>query len=112
MPRIFDWLVLREIERQAERTTAAPRLYARVVMSDDAMESKIDDANLRLLRNLEQRNAVELSHIRHELHTGGEYRRAMMENADAMVAVGGGKGTYSIGLAMTASGKPVLPLDL
>ena len=36
----------------------------------------------------------------------------MTKLADAMVAVGGGKGTYSAGTAMTALRKPVLPLDL
>ena len=111
-PHIFDWLVLREVENYAESTTEAPRPYARVVMSDEAPESKIDDANLRLLRNLEQRGVVELFPIRREVFTGGEYRRVMLEQADAMVAIGGGKGTYSAGTDMMAQGKPVLPLDL
>ena len=111
-PHVFDWLVLREIENYAENTTEAPRPYARVVMSDEAPESKIDDANLRLLRNLEQRNVVELCPIRREVFTGGEYRKMMVESADAMLAIGGGKGTYSAGTDMTTLGKPVLALDL
>ena len=112
VPRIFDWLALREVERYAKSTTETPRPYARVVMSDAAPESKIDDANLRLLRDLEQRNAVELCLIRREVFTGGEYRKLMVEKADAMIAIGGGKGTYSAGADMIALGKPVLPLDL
>ena len=88
------------------------RLYARVVMSDEAPESKIGDTNLRLLRNLEQRNVIELCPIRRELFTGGEYRKVMTERADAMIAIGGGKGTYSAGTEMIAQGKPVLPFDL
>ena len=36
----------------------------------------------------------------------------MTEWADAMVAIGGGKGTYSAGVAMMELGKPVLPMDL
>lgn len=111
-PHIFDWQVLREIKTYAETTTETPRPYARVVMSDAAPESKIDDANLRLLRDLEQRNVVEICTIRREVFTGGEYRRVMNEQADAMVAIGGGKGTYSAGTDMMAQGKPVLPLDL
>ena len=111
-PHVFDWLALREVEAYAETTTEAPRPYARVVMSDAAPESKIDTDNLRLLRNLEQRNVVELFPIRRELFTGGEYRKVMIEQADAMVAIGGGKGTYSAGVEMMALGKPVLPLDL
>ena len=111
-PRIFDWLVLREVERHAKSTSESPRPYARIVMSDLAPESKIDDANLRLLRDLEQRNVVELCPIRREVFTGGEYRKLMVEEADAMLAIGGGKGTYSAGTEMIASGKAVLPLDL
>ena len=111
-PLIFDWVALRTVARFAQSTTAYPRPYARVVMSDQAPESKIDDANLELLRNLEQRNVVERTHIRREVYTGGEYRTVMTDLANAMVAVGGGKGTYSAGTAMTELGKPVLPLDL
>ena len=112
VPHVFDWLVLREVENYAESTTEVPRPYARVLMSDEAPESKIDADNLRLLRNLEQRNVIELCPIRREVFTGGEYRKVMGENADAMLAIGGGKGTYSAGTEMTTLGKPVLALDL
>ncbi len=111
-PHIFDWLALREVESYAKSTTESPRPYARIVMSEAAPESKIDDANLRLLRDLEQRNAVEICPIRREVFTGGEYRKMMIEKADAMLAIGGGKGTYSAGREMISQGKPVLPLDL
>ena len=111
-PHVFDWLVLREVENYAESTTEVPRPCARVVMSDEAPESKIDADNLRLLKNLEQRNVIELCPIRREVFTGGEYRKVMDENADVMLAIGGGKGTYSAGREMTTLGKPVLALDL
>ena len=111
-PSVFDWVALREAERYAGSTTESPRPYARVVMSDKAPESKIGDDNLRLLANLQQRNVVEIRRIRRELFTGGEYRGVMMEQSDAMVAVGGGKGTYTAGTGMIKHGKPVLPLDL
>ena len=111
-PLIFDWVALRAVERFAQTTMAQPGPFARAVMSDQAPASRIDDDNLKLLRNLEQRNVVERFHIRREVYTGGEYRTAMTELADAMVAVGGGKGTYAAGTAMTELGKPVLPLDL
>ena len=111
-PRVFDWLVLRAVERHARRTTEDPRPYARIVMSDDAPESRIDEANLRLLTGLEQRNVVERLHIRRQVFTGGAYRETMVERADAMLAIGGGRGTYSAGEKMTTQAKPVLPLDL
>ena len=81
-------------------------------MSDEAPESKIDDINLQLLRNLEQRSAIKPYYIRRELFTGGEYRQTMSEISDAMLALGGGKGTYSAGSLMIGSDKPVLPIDL
>ena len=112
VPHIFDWIVLREVEKFAETTSEVPRPYAHVVLSDEAAERKIDDANLRLLANLEQRNVVELHHIQRERFTGGEYRKAQVEWADAMLGIGGGKGTFSVGKDMIELGKPVLPLDL
>ena len=112
VPHVFDWVALREVERYANTTTETSRKYARIVMSDKARESKIDDANLELLGNLEQRNAVEVCYIRREVFTGGEYRKAMAGRSDAMLAMGGGKGTYAAGTEMIALGKPVLPLDL
>ena len=90
-PLIFDWVALRSVERFGQSTTANPRPYARVVMSDQAPESKIDDTNLKLLGNLEQRNVVERTHIRREVYTGGEYRTVMTDLADAMVVVGGAR---------------------
>ena len=112
VPHIFDWVALREVRRFAESAIENPRPYARVVMSDEAQESTIDIANLKLLRDLERRKVVERLHIPDEVFTGGKYRKQMIDNADAMLAIGGGKGTFSAGLEMTAQGKPVLPIDL
>ena len=111
-PHVFDWVVLRRVARYAETTTGSTRTYARIVMSVEAPETKIDDSNLKLLRSLEQRKVVERCHIRRETFTGGAYRSAMIEWSDAMLAIGGGKGTYSAGTEMTEVGKPVLPLGL
>ena len=111
-PHLFDWVVLREIANYAETTAEPPRSYARVVMSDEAYQKKIDDTNLRVLTNLQQRNAVELHHIQHERFTGGTYRKAMVAWSDAMLGIGGGKGTYAVGKDMAELSKPVLPLDL
>ena len=65
-------------------------------MSEEAPESKIDSANLRLLRNLQQRKVVELCPIPRELYTGGECRRVMVQSANAVLTIDGGKGTYSV----------------
>ena len=111
-PRIFDWVALREVDRYSASTAGSPRTYAWIIMSDEAPDSKIEDANLRLLRDLEQRKVVERRHIRRQLFTGEAYRNLMTFMSDAMLAIGGGKGTYSAGAKMTELGKPVLPLDL
>ena len=111
-PRTFDWTILRAVERYAESTAATPRIYARVVMSDDAWATRMNDGNRRTFLNLEQRRTLEVERIRREQFTGGEYRRVECKLADALVAMGGGKGTYSVGQEMLELGKPVLPLDL
>ena len=112
VPRIFDWVALREVERYVESTTGGPRKCARIVMPDHVVESRLSDGNLRTLTNLQQRGVVEVERIRREEYTGGRYRQLQVELADAMVAVGGGKGTYVCGTDMLAAGKPVLPIDL
>ena len=111
-PHIFDWIALREVERYVENTSGGTRIYARLVMSDQAVETKLDDKSLQTVSNLEQRGALEVERIRREEYTGGSYRQLEIELADAMLAVGGGKGTYICGTEMLGVGKPVLPIDL
>ena len=91
-PIIFDWVALREVARCTATTTGNPRQYARIVMSDEARESKIDDANLKLLRDLQQKDVVKLFHIERELYTGGKYRKVMVDNADAMLGMAVARG--------------------
>ena len=111
-PRVFDWTVLRAIEDYVAVTTQAPRTYARAVMSDHRWHSRLDDGNRQTLTNLQQRRVLEMDRIKREEFTGGKYRAIQCELADGMIALGGGKGTYTVGRQMIASGKPVLPLDL
>ncbi len=111
-PRIFDWVIMRSIESYAETSIAPSRTLAHVVMSDDAWERKMADRHRRTFTNLQQRGVLEVEYIRRELYTGGEYRHSEQEIADALVALGGGKGTYTVGNDMLDRGKPVLPLDL
>ena len=111
-PRVFDWVVLRELERYVGSTSNPPRTLARLVISDQAVETKIDDKNFSLVSKLEQRGVLEVERIKREEYTGGRYRDLELELADAMVAIGGGKGTYISGTDMLDAGKSVLPLDL
>ena len=111
-PRIFDWIILRAVEEYVGVTTQAPRIHVRAVMADDAWQSRMDEGNRRTFGNLQQRGVLEVERIRRERFTGGEYRRTECELADGLIALGGGKGTYSVGEEMMELGKPVLPLDL
>jgi hypothetical protein len=112
VPRIFNWVALREVGRYMESTTEGSRKCVRIVMSDHVVESRLSESNLRTLSNLQQRGLVEVERIRREEYTGGRYRELQVELADAMVAVGGGKGTYICGTDLLGAGKPVLPIDL
>ena len=111
-PRIFDWEILRSVERYVESTTGGVRPYARVVISDNAWVDKMSAGNRRTFSNLQQRGALKVERIRREEYAGGTYRRVECELADALLALGGGKGTYIVGREMLELGKPVLPLDL
>ena len=111
-PRVFDWTVLRAVEEYAAVTTHSPRTYVRVVMSDNAWPTKLDDGNRSTLTNLQQRGVVDISRIGRQEYTGGKYRVIECEISDGVIALGGGKGTYSVGRKMIAAGKPVLPMDL
>lgn len=111
-PRIFDWTVLRTIEEYVAVTTEPVRTYARVVMSDHMWPSKLDDDNRGTMTRLQQRRVLEVKRIRREEFTGGEYRKLVCQLADGMIALGGGKGTYTAGRQMIEVRKPVLPLDL
>ncbi len=71
VPRIFDWVALREVERYVESTTEGPRKCARIVMPDHVVESRVSDGNLRTLTSLQQRGVVEVERIRREEYTGG-----------------------------------------
>ena len=110
--RIFDWTILRAIEPYAEETLQPQRVYARVLVRDDAWKSRMSESNQGTFNRLQQRGALEVHRVRKEVYTGGKYREVECEFADCMLALGGGKGTYSAGQEMIALGKPVLPLDL
>ena len=113
IPLVFDWDVLRAVDEHLIRTgDTAQRPLARVFMRTDAMQTKISDANAKLIRSLQSKNAVEVHHIESDLYSGGEYRDWQTDFCHAMVAIGGGKGTYQVGDKMLKAGKPVFPMDI
>ena len=72
----------------------------------------MSERNRRTFSNLQQRGALAVERIPRDEYTGGTYRRWECDLAAALVAIGGGKGTYIVGREMLESQKPVLPLDL
>ncbi len=111
-PRLFDWTVLRTIEDYVSITSEPSKTRAHVVMSDDAWQSKLDADNRGTLTRLQQRKVLEIKRVPREEYTGGLYRQLQCELADGMIALGGGKGTYTAGRQMIRNCKPVLPVDL
>ena len=111
-PRVFDWTVLRAVEEYASVTTRSPRTYVRVVMSENAWQTKLDDGNRSTLENLQQRGVVDISRTKRQEYAGSSYRAIEYELSDGMIALGGGKGTYIAGKEMIKLSKPVLPIDL
>ena len=112
VPRIFDWTILRAIESYTEATIQPQRVHARVILRDDTWNSRMSESDQHTFNRLQQRGALEVERVPQGVFTGGKYRQVECELADCMLALGGGKGTYSAGREMITLGKPVLPLDL
>ena len=113
VPLVFDWEVLRAVDESMMRTgDNSGRPLASVFMRTDAMQTKISDANGKLIRKLQSKNAIEVQHIESDLYSGGEYRDWQTDFCQAMVAIGGGKGTYQVGDKMLRAGRPVMPMDI
>lgn len=112
-PLTFDWEVLRAVDRHLEQTdNRAGYNLARVFMGADSMERRFTPENTRLIQSLQERGAIDIKHIDEDIYSGGEYRDWQADFCDAMIAIGGGKGTYQIADKMLSMGKPVIPMDI
>ena len=110
---VFDWEVLRAVDEYVMRTgNNERRPLAKVFMRSDAMQTKISNANGNLIGKLQSNNAIEVHHIESDLYSGGEYRDWQTDFCHAMVAIGGGKGTYQVADKMLKAGRPVMPMDI
>ena len=95
-------------------------MHPDVIAHDYRKECGVDERRHRLVgngagdshRGVRNVRALEVERIRREEYAGGTYRRVECELADALLALGGGRGTYIVGREMLELGKPVLPLDL
>ena len=113
LPLTFDWETLRTVENHTARIGYnKEKPYAYAFMRTDAMQTKVNENNRILISKLQSQNALEVHHIETDLYSGGEYRDWQTEKCQAMVAIGGGKGTYQIGNKMLEARKPVMPMDI
>ena len=112
-PAIFDWTVLRAVEKVLDDGDGtASRVLARVITGADSFTKRFSTKNARLIQQLQAKNAIEIQYIDESRYSGGNYRDRQAELSDALIAVGGGKGTYIVGDLMLADGKPVMPMDI
>ena len=113
VPLSFDWEVLRTIDCHLEqRDYIADYNLAHVFMGSDSMEKRFTPENATLIQRLQAKGAIDIRHIEESLYSGGEYRDRQAECCDAMIAIGGGKGTYQVADKMLSFAKPVMPMDI
>ena len=112
-PTIFDWTVLRAVEQFLnDRDGNAGRVLARVITGADSITKRFSPENAQLIQRLQAKGAIDVCHIEEKLYSGGSYRERQADLSDALIAIGGGRGTYIIGDQMLADGKPVMPMDI
>jgi nucleoside phosphorylase len=111
-PLIFDWAVLREIDRCLAGSSAPARRCVSVVTSHKAWSSKMTDTHRQILARLSGSGAAEIVYVDSDVHTGGNIGDEQVQRADAMIAIAGGKGVADRAHKMMRKGCPVLPLDI
>lgn len=109
-PLIFDWTVARTVDKLTAQKTAPVRL--KIVASNERFMTKLDSEQRRLINGMIARGVAELAPLEEETLTGGNVGDEQIEHADAMVALGGGKGVLDRARKMSKKSLPVLPLDL
>lgn len=113
VPLIFDWTVLRTVAQTLDDGQAkAGSVLARVVTGTDSIVKRFSPENARLIQDLQTRGAIDVLHLDESRYYGGSYRDLLTGLADALIVVGGGKGTYDIGNRVMEAGKPVMPMDI
>ena len=112
IPLIFDWTVLREIDKYLIASGAPLRHCVVVVTSHKAWSTKMSEAHRQLLGRLSGAGAAEFAYVDDDVHTGGNIGDEQIGRASAMIAIGGGKGVTDRAHKMMRKGCPVLPMDL
>ena len=112
IPLIFDWTVLREIDKCVTLIGVPLRRCVIVVTSHKAWSTKMSEAQRQLLAKLSRAGVAVCAYVDDAVHTGGNIGDEQIGRASAMVAIGGGKGVTDRAYKMMRKGRPVLPMDL
>lgn len=109
-PLTFDWLIIRETDRLLSTRQVSPRLT--IVTSEKNRQEKMTLEQRQQIARLVSRNAAKVIYLPDELVTGGNIGDEQAEIADAMIAIGGGKGVSDRARKLRKQSAPVLPMDI
>lgn len=115
LPLIFDWTILDAIamELKAERIASDKlqgHLLAAVLTSKTSKQIPSD--KLPAWNYLLETNAITVHYINPGWASGAIRRQYQEDLCDILIVIGGGEGVEHLAQEFTASGKPVIPLDL
>lgn len=109
-PLTFDWTVAATAEMLMENYTPIHQLV--IVTSRSAMREKMSHEKRAIIRKLQAAQFAEVRYLDDELITGGNIGEQQVEVANAMIALGGGKGVSDRANKMRKANHPILPFDL
>ncbi|WP_090690596.1 5'-methylthioadenosine/S-adenosylhomocysteine nucleosidase [Paraburkholderia phenazinium] len=106
----FDWLIAREVDALCPGEQIAPRLI--VVTSERNRREKMTEEHRKLIAQLTMRNVCDIVPLHDATVTGGNIGDAQVDVADAMFAVGGGKGVLDRARKLAKLNIPTLASDI
>ena len=109
-PLVFDWTVARTVDKLTANGILPLRL--KIVASNERLNTKATSEQRKLLNGMIARGIAELVSLDDETLTGGNVGDEQIDHADAMVALGGGKGVLDRARKMSKKSLPIFPLDL
>lgn len=109
-PLLFDWTVVRAINRLIPGDSAKVRL--KIVASRERVQNRMSKEQRQIFNGLIARGIAEHITLDEDILTGGNIGSEQIKHATAMIALGGGKGVQVGANSMMEKSLPVLPLDL
>lgn len=109
-PLLFDWTVLRAINRLIPDESTKVRL--KIIASRERVKNRMSKEQRQIFNGLIARGIAEHITLEEDILTGSNVGTEQIEHATAMITLGGGKGVLDRAHKMTKQSLPVLPLDL